>query len=84
MCFILGVISQVYPLHELNQLKHLQKRWVQTLFGLQPLGKHYFRITSFGLRCYKKLKVINSCVYGGIYTLEFLVKLQAVPTLISN
>ena len=33
-----GVISQIFPLHELPTLKNLQKTWVQAFFKQQPLG----------------------------------------------
>lgn len=33
-----GIISQVFPLHDLPSLEKLQKSWVQAVFEKQPLG----------------------------------------------
>lgn len=33
-----GVISQIFPLHELPTLEKLQKSWVQAFLENQPLG----------------------------------------------
>nr|CAD7428021.1 unnamed protein product [Timema monikensis] len=45
-CESAGVISQVFPLHDLPALKRLQKKWVQAFFKPQPLDAicNYFGV----------------------------------------
>ncbi|XP_023320321.1 anoctamin-8 isoform X1 [Eurytemora carolleeae] len=45
-CLSKGLISEIYPLHELPVLQNLQRTWVQRIFGLQPLDdiSEYFGI----------------------------------------
>jgi hypothetical protein len=38
-CVSAGVISQVFPLHDLPVLHKLQKNWVRAFLQKQPLGK---------------------------------------------
>ena len=38
-CLSRGLVAQIYPLHDLPSLAHLQKHWVKKLVGLQPLSK---------------------------------------------
>ncbi|XP_044003810.1 uncharacterized protein LOC122849215 isoform X4 [Aphidius gifuensis] len=40
-CLSEGVISQVFPLHEIPKLEKLQKHWVQTFLSLQPIDDIY-------------------------------------------
>lgn len=46
-----GVISQVFPLHDLPALGKLQKRWVRAVLEKQPLGNF--------LKLFLKYKLIN-------------------------
>ena len=41
----LGVISQVFPLHNQNSLQELRAGWVQGFFKKQPLGKSFDLLT---------------------------------------
>jgi len=41
-----GVISQVFPLHDMPTLGKLQKTWVRALVDYQPLGKFWIAMCS--------------------------------------
>lgn len=38
-CLSTGIISQVFPLHDMPTLKNLRTSWVQAFFEAQPIGK---------------------------------------------
>ncbi|XP_043472779.1 anoctamin-8 isoform X2 [Leptopilina heterotoma] len=82
-CLSMGIISQVFPLHELPALEKLQKTWVQAFMSPQPLDDicKYFgvKITMYfaWLGHYTTALIVPAAV-GVIYWVGIIGRNQAV------